>query len=88
MNDNFIKDHRQRPDPKFVERLSQTLNSNPTPERSFPMFKRPAFVITLAVILTVILTLAVSPDARAAVQAILTLMVSLLPLTKKPANWS
>jgi len=75
MNDDFIKSHRQRPDPKFVERLYQRLNSTPTPQRSYSMFKRifrPALLVTLALILVAALTFAFSPAARAAVQALLT----------------
>jgi hypothetical protein len=75
MNDDFIKRHKQRPDPKFVERLYQKLNSTPTPQRSYSMFKRtirPALLVTLALVLAAALTLAFSPAARAAVQALLT----------------
>jgi hypothetical protein len=73
MNDDFIKRHRQRPDPKFVERLYQKINT--TPQRSFSMFNRrvhTALIISMALILTAVLTFTFSPTVRAAVQAILT----------------
>jgi hypothetical protein len=72
MNDDFLKRHWRRPDPKFVDRLSIQLNS--TPQRSIPMstrILRPALLVTLALFLAAALTLTFSPAARAAVQAIL-----------------
>lgn len=71
MNDDFIKRHRQRPDPKFVEHLYQQINI--TPKRSFSMYKRPVLITSLALVLIVALTFAFSPAARAAVQDIFTL---------------
>ena len=71
MNDDFLKRHWQRPDPKFVDRLSIQLNS--TPQRSIPMstrILRPALLVTLALFLAAALTLTFSPTARAAVQEI------------------
>jgi hypothetical protein len=71
MNDDFLKRHWRRPDPKFVDRLSIQLNS--TPQRSIPMstrILRPALLVTLALFLAAALTLTFSPAARAAVQAI------------------
>jgi hypothetical protein len=73
MNDDFLKRHWQRPDPKFVDRLSIQLNS--TPQRSIPMstrILRPVLLVTLALFLAFALTLTFSPAARAAVQAIFT----------------
>lgn len=73
MNDDFIKRHWRRPDPKFVDRLSIKLNS--TPQRSIPMstrILRPALLVTLALFMAAALTLTFSPAARAAVQAIFT----------------
>jgi hypothetical protein len=75
MHDDFIKRHRQRPDPKFVERLYHQLNSTPTPQRSFSMSKRilrPALLVTLALMLAAALTLTFSPAARAAIQGFFT----------------
>ncbi len=71
MNDDFLKRHWQRPDPKFVDRLFIQLNS--TPKRSIPMstrILRPALLAMLALFLAAGLTMAFSPAARAAVQAI------------------
>jgi hypothetical protein len=73
MNDDFIKRHKQRPDPRFVERLYQKINI--PPQRSFSMFNRrirPALMITLALAITAILTFTFSPTVRAAVQSLLT----------------
>ena len=71
MNDDFLKRHWQRPDPKFVDRLFIHLIS--APKRSIPMsthILRPALLVMLALFLAAGLTLTFSPAARAAVQAI------------------
>jgi hypothetical protein len=73
MNDDFLKRHRQRPDPKFVERLHLKLDSIPNSQRSTPMFRRTfrsALFVTLALVLAAALTLVFSPAARAAVKAL------------------
>ncbi|HFC12133.1 MAG TPA: hypothetical protein ENJ56_04760 [Anaerolineae bacterium] len=74
MNDDFLKKHRVRPNPHFVESLYQTLETKN--KRTFSMFStnkmRPAF-FALAIFLGVgLLTLAVSPTARAAIEALFT----------------
>jgi len=77
MNDNFLKKHRVRPNPHFVESLYQSLE-NPKP-RSLTMLTnklfapnklRAAFMLPLALLLAAFLTLAISPAARAAVQSL------------------
>ena len=70
MNDDFIIRHKQRPDPKFVERLYQTINS--TSPRSNPMYKRPIFMAAIVLLLAAVLIFSFSPTARAAVEALLT----------------
>jgi hypothetical protein len=73
MKDDFIKSHRQPPDPQFVEQLYQKINAYPTQSRSYPMLKRTlrfALLSTLALLLVAAVTLTVSPAARAAVQSI------------------
>jgi hypothetical protein len=72
MKDDFLKRHWRQPDPQFVDRLSHKLTL--TQPRSTPMFKnrilRPILLVSLALVMVAALTLAFSPVARAAVQAI------------------
>ena len=72
MNDDFIKRHNQRPDPKFVERLYQKITTPTAPTRSYVMMKRAAIMTVLVLFLAAALTFTFSPVARATVQAIFT----------------
>ncbi len=78
MNDDFLKEHRVRPNPHFVESLYQSIE-NPKP-RKIIMLKeelfskgkmRTAVLLSFSLLIVTILTFAISPTVRAAVKSLL-----------------
>lgn len=78
MNDDFLKKHRVRPNPHFVESLYQSIE-NPAPRRltmfTNKLFAQPktrtAVLSLFSLLIIAVLTFAISPSARAAVESLL-----------------
>ncbi len=78
MNDDFLKKHRVRPNPHFVESLYQSIE-NPKQRKNI-MFKEKLFskdkmrtvvLLSLSLLVVTMLTFAISPTVRAAVKSLL-----------------